>query len=172
MKKRQMNFLKIRLLIIFFLTFSFTVTLLGQEAKEFRGSTTETSIYKITDKVNSIETLDQLNLNDGHKGMKSFPGYNPKYIDENKDFTAQLDKLNELKSSKLSVTRKEFWEQYEIEALPTVDMGNEGQVEVIENLKKFYNSIDPLIQEVFSLSDLWYIYLRNEDLVDQFLKFN
>lgn len=167
-----MNLFKIILSIIFLLGLSFSSISFAQEVIESQVAKTETSIYQTAEKVNSIATVEELNLNDNHKGMKSFPGYNPKYIDENKDFAAQLDKLNELKSFNLSVSRKEFWEQYEIEALPSVDMENEGQVEVIENLKNFYNSIDPLIQEVFSLSDLWYIYLRNEDLVDQFLKFN
>ena len=119
----------------------------------------------------SLVAQDQFVSEQSNKGMEAFPGYNPKLINKNKDFSNQLSELNKLVQSNQKFDKKDFWVQYEIEgSVPSADELNDDQMKVITDLKKFYDKMDAKVQEAFSLSDLWHIYLHDEELANQLQK--
>lgn len=93
-------------------------------------------------------------------------GYNDKYA-KPIDFTDKLQQLNAKLSDGNEYQAKDFWTEWESKSMPLVDLSDDQQKKYFKKLKAYYDRLSPVVQDVFTVSDIWNIYSFNEELYNE-----
>lgn len=90
-------------------------------------------------------------------------GFNKKYA-KPIDFTDKLELLYSQLADENDYQRKDFWSEWESTSMPSVDLADDEQRIYFKKLKTYYDNLSPVVQDVFTVSDIWNIYSFNEEL--------
>ena len=94
-------------------------------------------------------------------------GFNKKFV-KSLDFTFQIDEaLNNVTSFG---GKKSFWAQWSLESLPLVDLTDDHINKYFIGFENYYNSLSTNVQYIFTLSEIWYIYMYQEENYNELKK--